>query len=152
MGLVERLNEELKAAMRAKDQSRLAALRALRGAVLEEAKSGKGTDVPDARVVQLAKKQIKQRVEAAENFRQHNREDLANVEQAQIEVLEDFLPPALTHEELAALVDQAIADTGARTPKDMGKVMKAVQQAVQQSGKDADNKIISDLVKERLQS
>lgn len=152
MKLVDRVNQDLKEAMKAKDETRLAAIRALRGEILKQQKSGSGSEVSDEQVIDMVKRQVKQRQDAIEMFKQGNREDLVAKEESQMTVLQEYLPQQLSDEELAALVDRAIADTGAESMKDMGGVMKTVQQLVKDSGKDADNRQVAGLVKTKLSS
>jgi len=150
MSLADRVVEELKAAMRAKDKVRLATVRALRGEIIKQQKSGAGVEVADEDVVRLVKSQIKQRQDAAASFRQGNREEQARNEETEIEVLKTFLPEELSAAELARLVDEAIAETGATSVKEMGQVMKTVMPKIRASGKDADNRQLAGLVKQQL--
>lgn len=150
MSLVDRVNDELKAAMRAKDQQRLAAVRALRGEIIKLNKSGSGKEVTDEDVLKACKTQIKQRQDAIEMFETGGRQDLIETEKAQIEALQAFLPEGLSAEEIEAMVDKAIGETGAGSPKEMGAVMKRMHELIQESGKDADNRAVADLVKSKL--
>jgi uncharacterized protein len=150
MNLVERVSEELKNAMRAKNEARLDAIRALRGEIKKREASGPATPTTDADVVKLAKTLIKQRQDAIEQFRAGNRPDLVAKDEGQIAVLREFLPPELAPAELEAIVAEVIAATGAADVKDMGKVMKAVMAKLTETGKTADGRAVSELVNRKL--
>jgi uncharacterized protein YqeY len=150
MSLIETINNDLKDAMRSKDKVRLNAVRALRGKVIEAAKSGSGGEATDDDVVTMTKSLIKQRRQSIEEFRKGNREDLIENEVAEIAVLEAYLPPQLSEAEIAAIVAEAVDATGAATIKDMGKVMGAVKGKIAATGKDADNAIIATQVNSAL--
>jgi hypothetical protein len=125
-----RLAEDLKAAMKAKDQTALVALRALKTALTNAAieKGSVGTALDEAEVTAVIRRQVKQRRDSIEQFENAGRAELAAAELAEIAVLERYLPAALGPAELAALVAAAIAETGASSKADMGKVMKLVQE------------------------
>jgi uncharacterized protein YqeY len=150
MSLANCVNDELKAAMRAKDDVRKEALRALRGEILKIEKSGSDAGVSDDDVIKLAKTQIKQRQDAINQFQAAGRPELAAGEEAIVAILREFLPEPLTADELAALVDQAIAAAGAESMRDMGKVMGAVKPAIAATGKDVDGRALADMVKAKL--
>ncbi len=150
MSIIERVNEALKSAMRAKDSKRLDAIRALRGEIIKAQKSGADAEVTDDDVIKLAKMLIKQRRDAVEQFRAAGRDDLVQKDEGQITVLEEFLPEQMSEEALGQVIDEAIAEVGAESMKDMGKVMKAVMAKVSASGADADGKTTSAMVKSRL--
>jgi uncharacterized protein YqeY len=146
MALRERLDEDMKAAMRQKDQLRLSTIRMLKSAVkYREIEIMKTLD--DAGIQGVISSEIKRRRDSVEQYRAGNRNDLADKEDAEIRVLQGYLPQQLSAEELAAKVDEVIAQVGAQGPKDMGAVMKALLPAVQ--GR-ADGKVVSELVKQRL--
>jgi hypothetical protein len=146
MALRERLDEDMKAAMRQKDQLRLSTIRMLKSAVkYREIEIMKTLD--DAGIQSVISSEIKRRRDSVEQYRAGNRNDLADKENAEIRVLQGYLPQQLSAEELAAKVDEVIAQVGAQGPKDMGAVMKALLPAVQ--GR-ADGKVVSELVKQRL--
>jgi uncharacterized protein YqeY len=108
----------------------------------------RGRALDDAEELQVVGALVKQRRDSIEQFRAGGRADLADREQAEIELLERYRPPAVDASTLAAAIDAAIAETGASGPKDMGKVMKAVLARL--SGRTVDGKLVSDLVKSRL--
>ncbi|MBL9134713.1 MAG: GatB/YqeY domain-containing protein [Verrucomicrobiales bacterium] len=143
MSLNDRLGQELKAAMLAKDADRLGALRMLKAALGYLAIEKKVDNLPDADFIAVVQKEVKKRRDSIEQFEKGGRPELAAKEKAEITVLEGFLPQALSAEELEALVRQVIAQSGASSKKDMGTVIKAVQ--AQAAGR-ADGRAISTLV------
>jgi uncharacterized protein YqeY len=108
----------------------------------------KGRDLEDAEVLQVVSSLVKQRRDSIEQFSKAGRTDLVEKETGEIAVLEHYLPPAATAEEIEAAVKAAIAETGAASPKDMGKVMKAVMPKL--AGKNADGKLVNDIVRRTL--
>jgi uncharacterized protein YqeY len=146
-GLTKRVDGEIKAAMKARDQTTLAALRMLKTAVTNRAVE-KGRDLDDAEVMQVVATLVKQRRDSIEQFSKAGRNELADREAAEIVVLDQYLPPAATSEEINAAVAGAIAETGASSMKDMGKVMKAVMPLL--TGKTADGRAVSDSVRRTL--
>ena len=146
MGLRERLDEDLKAAMRQKDPLRLNTIRGLKSAVkYREIELMRTLD--DAGILGVVASEIKRRKDAAEQYQAGNRPDLVEKEEAESRLLQSYLPQQLSATELAAKVDEVIAQVGAQGPKDMGAVMKALLPQVQ--GR-ADGKAVSELVKQRL--
>ena len=146
MALKERLDAELKTAMRDKDALKLSVVRMLKSAIkYREIEVMKPLD--DAGVLAVVATEIKRRRDSVEQYRAGNRADLADKEEAEIVVLQAYLPAQLGEDELRAKVDEAIARTGAKGPKDMGAVMKALLPEVQ--GR-AEGKAVSDMVKARL--
>lgn len=147
--LADQITEDMKSAMKAADKPRLNVLRNLRAAIKNAAieKGGADAVLDDTEVLAVIRKQIKQRQDSATSYRDGGREDLAATETAEAEVLSDYLPAALSEAEIAGLIDQAIADSGAASMKDMGKVMALLQQRCQ--GR-ADNKTLSNAVRARL--
>jgi uncharacterized protein YqeY len=146
MALKEQLDADLKAAMREKDALKLSVVRMLKSAVkYREIEIMKPLD--DAGVQGVISSEIKRRRDSVEQYRAGNRGDLAEKEEAEIAILQAYLPQQLTPDELRAKVDAVIAKVGAQGPKDMGAVMKALLPEVQ--GR-AEGKAVSDLVKARL--
>ena len=146
MALRERLDEDLKSAMRAKDSLRMNTIRGLKSAVkYREIELMKPLD--DAGILGVVTTEIKRRRDSVEQYRAGNRADLADKEDAEIRLLQDYLPRQLSALELEAKVDEVIGQVGAKGPKDMGAVMKALLPDVQ--GR-ADGKVVSELVKQRL--
>ena len=146
MTLKERLQAETIAAMRSGDSLRRDTLRMVHNAAYNlEKKSGK--PLTDEELLAVVSREVKTRRESVEAFRAGGREDLATKEEAEIAILGDFLPEQLSPAELAGLVDQALAATGAETPRDMGKVMGWL--APHTRGR-ADGKVVSSIVAARL--
>jgi len=148
MLLNEKIAADLTAAMKAKDAPRLSALRMLKAAVMNKGMVEKGRDLNDAEVLQVVASLVKQRRDSVEQFAKAGRTDLVDKETAEIAILEHYLPPAVSAEEIDAAVDAAIADTGASSAKDMGKVMKAVMPKL--AGKNADGKTVNEAVRRKL--
>lgn len=149
MALKQKVEGEIKSAMIAKDKVRLTALRAIKSMILlEETKEGFKGELTEEDETKLLTKAAKQRKDSADIYQQQNRADLLEVELAELAVIQEFLPKALTEDELKAAVQAIIAEVGAAGPKDMGKVMGATKQL---AGK-ADGKAIADMVKALLNS
>jgi uncharacterized protein YqeY len=148
MNLEQKIMGDLKTAMLAKDEKALRSLRAIKAAILlAKTSEGAGGDLKEEDEIKLLQKLVKQRKDSLEIFTQQNRTDLAQKEQEEIEIIEKFLPKQLSGEELKAIIANIIAETGASSPADMGKVMGA---ATKQLAGKADGKAISALVKELL--
>jgi uncharacterized protein YqeY len=147
MTLMERISQDLTAAMRARDQPRLAALRMAKAALMnKEVEKGRALD--GAEEQQVIASLIKQRRDSIEQFQKGGRQDLADTEAGEISTLEVYLPPPLDPAEIDSAVAAAIAETGASSAKDFGKVMKAVMPKL--AGRAADGKAISELVRQKL--
>ncbi|MBK6008178.1 GatB/YqeY domain-containing protein [Ramlibacter ginsenosidimutans] len=125
--LKERITEDMKAAMRAKDTERLGAIRMLTAAIKQK-EVDERVELDDAAVVGIVDKLLKQRKDSIEAFQKANRQDLADKEQAEVAVLQAYLPARLSADEIAAEVKAIVAETGAKGPADMGKVMGAAKQ------------------------
>jgi uncharacterized protein YqeY len=147
MTFVEKVNQDIADAMRAKDQDRLGPLRMLKAALMNK-KVERGKDVTDSEAQQVVSTLVKQRKDSVEQFTNAGRQDLADKEKAEIAILETYLPPPVSREELEKAVDEAVRTTGASSPKDMGGVMKAVMAGL--AGRNADGKLINELVRARL--
>jgi uncharacterized protein YqeY len=147
--LNEKIANDLKDAMRAKDAVAMSALRALKSAVKYAAveKLGADGELGDADVVTVLRKQLKQRRDSVEQFTSGNRADLAEKELAEIAILERYLPAGMSDSELQQLVDAVIAELGAASKQDMGKVMKVLQERA--AGR-ADGRALSQAVAARL--
>lgn len=148
MELFEKVSKDIVAAMKAKDKVTLEALRNIKK-VFIEAKTAPGANdtLDDAAALKILQKLAKQGHDSADLYTQQNRPDLAEAEMAQVKVIESYLPKALSAEEIEAAVKEIIAQTGATSIKEMGKVMGAASK--QLAGK-ADGKAISDVVKKLL--
>src|ERR1044072_3751537 len=148
MSLEQKIQAELKTAMLAKDEKTVRSLRAIKAAIiLAKTSEGAGGEIKEEDEIKLLQKLVKQRKDSLEIFTQQNRTDLASKEQEEIEVIEKFLPKQLSAEELKVIIANIIAETGASSPADMGKVMGV---ATKQLAGKADGKAISALVKELL--
>ena len=145
MSVRERLNEDLKTAMRAKDSLRLSVIRGVKAAILQAETRDQRTTLEESGILQVLAKEVKERQDSITEFERANRADLVQKLHQEIAVLQDYLPEPLTETELSQLIDQAIAETGAQGPQDMGRVMgwltprtrgradgKAVSEAVRQ--------------------
>ena len=147
MGLNDQVGADIAAAMKARDSSRLSALRMLKAAIMNKGVE-KGRNLDDAEVLQVVASLVKQRRDSIEQFAKAGRTDLVEKETGELNVLQAYLPPSATPEEIDAAVAEAIAETGATSPKDMGKVMKAVMPKL--AGKNADGKAVNEAVRRTL--
>lgn len=147
MSLEQKVMEEMKGAMKAKDEAALRTLRAIKAAILIEKTSEGGGEINEAKELAMLQKMAKQRRDSLDIFVQQNREDLAAKEREELAILERFLPKQMSTEELQAELKAIIAQVGASSPADMGKVMGVASK--QLAGK-ADGKAISEQVKALL--
>jgi len=148
MNFQDQLNSKLKAAMREKNKIALESLRAIKSAILLlQTQTGAKETPDDAEITKLLQKLVKQRKESASIFREQGRVDLAEPEEAQIEIISQFLPEQLSAEEVEKVIDEVIQSMGVTTMKEMGKVMGMANK--QLAGK-ADGKLIAEIVKKRL--
>lgn len=147
MSLQQQITEQLKAAMKAKDTVALESLRAIKSAILLTQTQAGAKELTADDEIKLVQKLVKQRKDSAEIFRQQGREDLAEPEEAQIKIIEQFLPEQLDEAAIANIVEEIIAQTNADGMKDMGKVMGMASK--QLAGK-ADGKTISTIVRKKL--
>lgn len=147
--LSNQVTEDIKNAMRAKDTVALTTLRALKSAIKNSAieKGGADAELDDTEVTAVIRKQIKQRQDSITQYDQAGRSELSYKEKAEIEILEKYLPAALSQEEIEQAVAESIAETGATSKADMGQVMKAVQE---KTGGRADGKTLSQAVQAKL--
>jgi uncharacterized protein YqeY len=145
--LLEQVTQDIAGAMKSKNQVRLGALRMLKAALMNrEVEQGRALNDAESRLV--VNSLVKQRRDSIEQFRTGGRQDLVEREQAEIVVLEGYLPPAADETAILQAIDAAILETGASGPKDMGKVMKATMARL--SGVTVDGRAVSDLVKRRF--
>lgn len=148
MTLEEKINQDIKAAMIAKDANKLRGLRAVKAAILlAKTEKGHSEELTEETEIKVLQKLVKQRKESAEIYKTQNRDDLYAIEVEEQEVIEAYLPKQLSREEVETIIKDIISTTGASTVKDMGKVMGAANQ--QLAGK-ADGRTISELVKSLL--
>ena len=147
MLLREKVNADIAAAMKSKDAARLSAVRMLKAAIMNKGVE-KAHDLDDVEVVQVVSTLVKQRRDSIEQFAKAGRTDLVDKETAEIAVLEQYLPPAASAADIDAAIAEAIAETGATSVKDMGKVMKAVMPRL--AGKSADGRAVNEAVRRKL--
>lgn len=147
MSLLEQIKQDTKDAMRAKDKLKLSVLRMISSAVSYELLNKSDAEENDALVMSVLKKQQKQRVDAIEGAKKAGREDLAEKEAQEKEIIDTYLPKPLSDEELSAVIKEIIAETGAESKRDMGKVIKAV---IAKTGGAADGKKVSSIVADLL--
>ena len=149
MSLKDKLVADMTQAMKDKDTNKLSTLRMAKSALMnEENKRGVGTVLSDDEVTKILQSLVKQRKDSIEQFTANGRMELAEKEQAELTVLEEYLPKAASQEEISAAVEEAVSETGASSMKDMGLVMKAALAKLQ--GKTADGKMVSETVKVKL--
>jgi uncharacterized protein YqeY len=147
MSLKQQIIFDLTASMKAQDAPRTSTLRMVKAAVMNR-EIEKGGEMDDEEMMKLLRSLVKQRRDSVEQYEKGGRQDLADKEKAEIEVIEAYLPQAASRAEIEAAVAAAISETSASSMKDMGRVMKTVQAAL--SGKNADGRTISEIVKAKL--
>ena len=147
MSILDQLQKDLVASMRAKDAARLSAIRMIKAALMK-AKVDSPKPLDDAAEQQILKSLVKQRLDAADMFRKGGREESAQKEEAEKLIIDSYLPAGASEAEITAAIDAAIAETGATTAKQMGLVMKAVQAKL--AGKTVDGRLVSEKVKAKL--
>ena len=147
MSLREQVVKDLTTAMKAQDSNRTSTLRMVKAAMMNR-QIEKGSELDDDEMQRLLRSLVKQRRDSIEQYEKAGRQELVDKERAEIEVIEIYLPQAASSQEIEQAVAAAIAETGANSMKDMGKVMKAAQAAL--AGKNADGKLVSEVVKAKL--
>lgn len=147
MSFEKKLMDDLKTAMKGKDQASLRGIRALKAAILVRKTDGSGKEIDESEYIKITQKLVKQRKESLSIYEEQGREDLASVEREEIAVLEQYLPEQLSDEALATIIDEVIAQVGASSMKDMGKVMGITNGKV---GGQADGRKIAEIVKSKL--
>ncbi len=147
MSLKQRLMSDLTAAMKAQEALRTSTLRMAKAA-LQNREIEKGGELDEEEMAKLLRSLVKQRHDSVEQYEKGGRQELADKEKSEIEILEQYLPQSASREEIEAAVAAAIIETGASSMKDMGKVMKAAQAAL--AGKNADGRTVSEAVKAKL--
>ena len=149
MPIIDQINRDLTEAMKAKEAERLSAIRMIKTA-LKLRETDLPGEVDDAEAMKVLNTLLKQRRDAAEQFRAGNREELAQKEEREALIIQSYLPASASDEEISRAVDESIAEVAASSMKDMGAVMKAVRSKLE--GKTIDGKALSDLVKTKLGS
>ena len=147
MSLKQRLLADLTASMKAQEALRTSTLRMAKAA-LQNREIEKGGELDEEEMAKLLRSLVKQRHDSVEQYEKGGRQELADKEKAEIEILEQYLPQSASPEEIEAAVAAAVSETGASSMKDMGKVMKAAQAAL--AGKNADGRMVSEVVKSKL--
>jgi uncharacterized protein YqeY len=147
MSIVEQVEKDLPVALKAQEALKLSVLRMMKAA-LKNKQVELGRPPDDAQAVAVLRTLVKQRHESVEQFRQGGRQDLADKEEAEIKIIEGYLPAAATEEEVDAAVAAAIAETGAAGPRDLGKVMKAAMAKL--AGKNVDGKRVNEKARAKL--
>ena len=147
MSLSKQIVADLTTAMKAQDAAKLSTLRMVKAAMMNR-QIEKGSELDDDDMQKLLRSLVKQRRDSIEQYDKAGRQELVDKEQAEIDVIEIYLPKAASHEEIEQVVAAVIAETGASSMKDMGKVMKATQAAL--AGKNADGRVVSEVVKAKL--
>jgi len=147
MSLSKQIVADLTAAMKAQDANRTSTLRMVKAAMMNR-QIEKGSELDDDEMQKLLRSLVKQRRDSIEQYEKAGRQELVDKEKAEIDVIETYLPQAASQDEIEQAVAAAIAETGAKSMKDMGKVMKAAQAAL--AGKNADGKLVSEAVKAKL--
>jgi len=147
MTLSEKIIADLTASMKAQDAPRTSTLRMVKAAMMNR-QIEKGGQLDDEEISKLLRSLVKQRRDSIEQYQKAGRQELVDKENAEIEVIEAYLPQAASREEIEAVVADAITSTGSNSMKDMGKVMKAAQGAL--AGKNADGRLVSEIVKSKL--
>jgi uncharacterized protein YqeY len=149
MSLAERITQDLTAAMKAKDAPRTSVLRMAKAALMNREIDKKGP-LDDAEAGKVLHGLIKQREDSVEQYNRGNRPELAAKEQDEIAVLRGYLPSEASDAEIATAVEKAVSETGAASPKDLGKVMKAALAALQASGRPVDGKRVNEAARRKL--
>ena len=147
MSLKERIVSDMTAAMKAKDAARLSTLRMVKANIMNR-EIEKGSDLTDEELTKAFQSLVKQRRDSIEQYEKAGRQELADKERAEIEVIEAYLPRAATREEIEQAVIEAIKETNASSMRDMGAVMKAAQARL--AGQSADGRMVSEIVKAKL--
>ncbi len=147
MTLEQKITQDLKTAMKAKDQVALRTIRAIKAAILLQKTDGSGKEMNDELEIKLIQKMVKQRQDSYDIYIEQNRQDLAKTEKEELEILKRYLPEQMSEEELKSAISDIIAQTGAESMKDMGKVMGIASKKL--AGK-ADGKTIATIVKQAL--
>jgi len=145
--LEEKILNDYKEAMKSRDTFKSSVLSFLRADMINLAMAKKKKTLDDSEAVSVIKKQIKQRQDSIEQFTKGNRSDMADKEKKELEILKTYLPPELSSDEIKKIIEEAVITTSAKDMKDMGRVMKEVTAKI--AGQ-ADGKLVSDLVRERL--
>ncbi len=149
VSLVDRIQQDLTAAMKARDAERTSALRMAKAALMNR-EIEKRSPLDDAEAERVLQALVRQREDSVFQFRKANRPELVQKEENEITLLKSYLPAEASEADIQAVVEKAVAETGAASPKDMGKAMKAALAALEAQGKPADGRKVSDAMRKRL--
>jgi uncharacterized protein YqeY len=152
MGLKEKIVEDLKLAMKNRDEIRTATLRMIRAGIQNKEKERAGVVIDDDAVGAILQKLIRQHKDSIEQFRLGGRNDLVEKEEAELAIIESYLPPRLSAEDISAAVQQVIEETGAQSPRDMGRVMGLTMKRLKETGKMVDGGAVNAIVKQLLEA
>ena len=148
MNIEKKINESIKDSMKKKDNIRLDSLRAIKSArLIEKTKSGSKDQIKESVILKILQKMVKQRKDSAKIYLEQKRDELANIEISQADIISEFLPDQLSESDLSKIIDKVITDIGADSMKDMGKVISVVTEKV--SGQ-AEGRVIAEIVKRKL--
>ena len=147
MGLTERINDDLKTAMKSGDKTRLETLRMLRAQIIEFEKSGSNREMANDDAMKILLSAVKKREESLEMYEKASRQDLVEKESKEISIIQEYLPKQMNREEAEVIIGKIVAETGASSSKDIGKVMPVVMKELK--GK-IDGKVINEIVKQKL--
>lgn len=148
MSIQQKINEDLKQAMKTKKEPDLSTLRMLKSDLQYELTKTGASTLDDSLVLQIIKKNISKRKDTAEEYRKASRLDLAEKEEAEAKFLESYLPPSVSEEEISALADKVIAEVGAKSSSDIGKVIGKIMNELK--GKNVEGALVSKIVKSKL--
>lgn len=152
MSLKKEIAERLKLYMREKKTTELAVIRQIKTEIMKYETSGAGKEAEDADVIKIINALVKQHQESIEIYEKNSRADLLAIEVLELSVLKSLLPAEMSETEICALIDQAIAQTGASSAKEMGAVVKVVKEKIAEMGKNVDGRVLAENVKKKLSS
>ena len=150
MSLADQITEDMKTAMKAKEQEKLATIRLIRAELLKRQKEKAGVELDDGLVQEVLQMMVKQRRDSIEQYKNANRDDLAEKEAAEIAVIGAYLPEEISEEEIAAAADEVIASAGVSTVQEVGRVMGPLMGRLKKTGRPFDGKRVNAIVREKL--
>ena len=146
MSLKEKINSDFKGALKQRDSIKVSVLRMLKTEITKKEKEKTETEINDEQIINILQKMVKQHKDSIEQFKKGNRQDLVDKEEAELKILESYLPEKLSEEEIISEIEKAIEVTGASSPKEVGKVMGIVMRNLKSTGKTVDGSIVKNLV------
>ena len=150
MTLKEKLNEDFKIALKQQDALKVSVLRMLKTDITKKEKEKKDTEINDEQIMTIIQKMVKQHHDSIEQFKKGNRQDLVDKETAELKILESYLPEKLSEDEISSEAQNIIKETGASSPKDMGKVMGILMKNLKSTGKTFDGDTVKNIVQKLL--